>query len=84
VTDDSVAAAAAREAAYDDARERAVALATLAGHRLGEVRSVTEGGGGPTPAGAPRLALAARDAGIAPGEATVATSVTVVWELVDA
>lgn len=83
VTDDSVAAAAAREAAYDDARERAGALATLAGLGLGAVQSVSEGGSGAVPAGAPRMALASREAGLAPGEATVTTSVTAVWELVD-
>jgi hypothetical protein len=84
VTDDSVAAAAAREAAYEDARERAAGLAGLAGLRLGGLQSVTEGGGA-VPSGGPRLAaVAAKDAGLAPGEATVTSVVTATWELEDA
>ena len=83
VTDDSHAAAAAREAAYDDARERASEVARLAGLRLGALQSVVEGGAAPAPAGAPRLALSSRDLGLAPGEATVTTTLTVVWELVE-
>ena len=83
VTDDSLAGAAAREAAYDDARERAAELARLAGLRLGALQSVVEGGTGQAPAGAPRLALSSRDIGLAPGEATVTVTVTAAWELVE-
>jgi hypothetical protein len=83
VTDDSAAASAARQAAYDDARDRAAELARLAGLRLGGLQSVTEGGGA-APTGAPRVAMAAKDAGLAPGEAAVTTVVTATWELEDA
>ena len=81
VTDDSLAAAAAREAAYDDARERAAELARLAGLGLGALQSVVEGAAGPSPVGTPRLALSSRDLGLAPGEATVTVTVTATWEL---
>ena len=82
VTDDSVALAEAREAAFGDARERAIDLARLGGLRLGGLQSVTEGGAA-APVGAPRLALAAAAAGLAPGEAAVTVAVTATWELVE-
>lgn len=83
VTDDSVAVSDAREAAVSDARTRAADLARLEGLRLGPLQSIVEGGA-PTPVGAPRLALAARDSGLSPGEATVTVTVTATWELVEA
>ena len=84
VTDDSFAAGAAREAAYDDARYRAAELARLAGLGLGALQSVTEGAGMAVPAGAPRMALASSDLGLAPGETTVTVTLTATWELVEA
>ena len=65
-----------------DAREKAAALARMAGAGLGAVQSVAEGGAGDAPGPMPKLAMA-RDSGgaIEPGESTVTTTVTVVWEL---
>jgi uncharacterized protein YggE len=82
VTEDRGAGAAAREAAFADARQRAAALAQLAGARLGQVRSIVEGDASSGPGPMPRMAMV-RDAGggIEPGEATVTSAVTVVWEL---
>lgn len=73
--------AAAREAAYADARARAEHLARLAGSELGSVVSVTEGSGaGPRPSA--RVELAAKaDVGLEGGAEDVTTSVTVTWEL---
>jgi uncharacterized protein YggE len=82
VTEDHGAGDRAREAAFDDARERAAQLARMAGAGLGAVQSIVEGDvhRGPTPM--PRMALAsATAAGLEPGEASVTTTVTVVWEL---
>lgn len=84
VTEDHGAGGKAREAAFQDAKERAAALARMAGAGLGAVQTIVEGDasqGGPVPMA--RMAMM-RDSGggIEPGEATVTTSVTVVWELV--
>ena len=83
VTEDHGAEAQAREAAFRDARERAVALARMAGAGLGAVQTILEGSGGDGPSPMPKPAMM-RDSGggLEPGEATVTTSVTVVWELV--
>jgi uncharacterized protein YggE len=84
VTEDRGAGALAREAAFDDARERAAALARMAGAGLGDVQTIVEGEpgqGGPVPM--PKMAMVRDSAGgLEPGEASVTTSVTVVWELV--
>ncbi len=84
VTEDHGAGGKAREAAFHDAKERAAALARLAGAGLGAVQTIVEGDagqGGPGPM--PKMAMMRDSAGgIEPGEATVTTSVTVVWELV--
>lgn len=82
VTDDSVALAEAREAAFEDAQDRALHLARLGGLRLGALQTVAEGGSA-VPVGAPRVALAVSAAGLAPGEATVTVTVTATWELLD-
>jgi uncharacterized protein YggE len=83
VTDDHGAGVAAREAAFEDARERAAVLARMAGAGLGAVQTIVEGDAGHGPGPMPKLAMA-RDSGggLEPGEASVTTSVTVVWELV--
>ena len=79
VTERSAADAAAREAAYADAVERATHLAGLAGAVLGEVQDVLEGG---AVTGFPRLAKAfAVDVAIEPGKHAVAASVTVIFQL---
>lgn len=74
----------AREAAFEDARERAAQYAALAGRSLGAVRAVVDVPGGPAPM--PRMARATTFAADAPmpiegGEHTVPASVTVTWEL---
>lgn len=84
VTDDHGAGGKAREAAFHDAKERAAALARMAGAGLGQVRTIVEGDAGQDgPGPMPKTAMM-RDSGggIEPGQATVTTSVTVVWELV--
>lgn len=83
VTEDHGAGGVAREAAFHDARERAAALARMAGAGLGSVQTIVENDadqGGPGPM--PRMAVMRDSGGLEPGEASVTTSVTVVWELV--
>lgn len=70
----------ARAAAFEDARARAEEYAGLAGRPLGQVLTVTEGGGASEPP-SPRFARAAMDSGggmpVEAGESTVSVSVTV-------
>jgi len=82
VTEDHGAGDKAREAAFHDARDRAAQLARLAGAGLGAVQSIVEGDAGHGPGPMAKVA-AMRDSagGLEPGEASVTTSVTVVWEL---
>jgi uncharacterized protein YggE len=82
VTDDHGAADRAREAAFEDARERAAQLARMAGAGLGAVQTIVEGDADRGPSPMPRMALAASAKGLEPGETSVTTAVTVVWELV--
>ena len=75
--------AAAREAAYADAHDRAEHLARLAGATLGAVVSITEGAPGP---GLPRglakvVAAAGTEVALEGGVDEVAVSVTATWEL---
>jgi uncharacterized protein YggE len=82
VTEDHGAGDRAREAAFHDARERATQLARMAGAGLGAVQTIVEGDPDRGPSPMPRMALAsASAAGLEPGEASVTTTVTVVWEL---
>ena len=79
ISDPAAAAAAAREAAFADARVKAEQLASLAGRSLGQVASVTEGnepGHGPS-----RMAFAAKAEALPldGGEELVTASVTVRW-----
>jgi uncharacterized protein YggE len=82
VTEDHGAGGKAREAAFHDAREKAAALARMAGAGLGAVQSVVETTGGDGSGPLVKVAMA-RDSGggVEPGETTVTTAVTVVWEL---
>ncbi len=84
VTDDHGAASRARELAFHDARERAAALARMAGLVLGAVQSIVEGGAaGDHPPASTRMAMMGDSGGgLEPGETSVSTTVTVVWELV--
>ncbi|WP_374456629.1 SIMPL domain-containing protein [Nocardioides sp.] len=81
VTEDHGAGGKAREAAFHDARDKAAALARMAGAGLGAVQSVVEGGAGDGPGPLPKVAMMRDAGGIEPGETTVTTTVTVVWEL---
>lgn len=80
VADDTVAGGKAREAAFHDARERAAALARMSGAGLGSVQTVVEGDPASGPVPVAKVALASAG-GLEPGEATVTSTVTVVWEL---
>ncbi|NLG20723.1 MAG: SIMPL domain-containing protein [Actinomycetales bacterium] len=74
----------AREAAFDDARERAEQYAALAGRSLGAVRSVVAAPAGHSPMPKMARAMAFSDGGAMPiegGEHSVSASVTVTWEL---
>ena len=80
VADQTAATAAAREAAYADAVERATHLAGLAGAGLGDVQDVVEGGGfGGGPVRAAKAMSAA--ASFQPGESAIGSSVTVTFQL---
>jgi uncharacterized protein YggE len=80
VTDPAPAEARAREAAYADAVDRATHLASLAGATLGEPQAVAEGGIAEVPLARPmRASLEATS--LEPGETTVASSVTVTFQL---
>lgn len=83
VSDPAPKLVAAREAAFEDARARAEALAALSGAGLGEVLTVGESSGGwreaaMAPAGAAKLA----DMAFEPGQQELSASVTVTWRLV--
>lgn len=85
VGDAGRATAQARSAAYADAVSRASHLAELAGVRLGEPQAIAEGGSMAQPmaeGGAVRAMKAGADVSIAPGETTVAASLTITFELV--
>lgn len=83
VTQDHGAGAAAREAAFQDARERAAALARMAGAGLGAVQTIVEGDVAPGPGPMPKMAMMRDSAGgLEPGEASVTVSITTVWQLV--
>jgi uncharacterized protein len=69
----------ARARAFQDAKNRAEQYAQLAGLRLGQVISISEGSGAP-PAPMPRAPMAT-DVPVTPGQQTVSFSVTVVWQL---
>lgn len=70
----------ARRAAVADARARAGVLAESAGITLGEVRSITEGGGYVNPTPMFRSEAAASPVPVAAGEIAVTTTVTMVFE----
>lgn len=76
------AVAAARDAAFEDARTRATQFAALAGVALGKVRRIREGGDDVRPR--PMMARAAEFSGSMPiegGTQAISTTVTVRWEL---
>jgi uncharacterized protein YggE len=81
VADRSAVVAAAREAAYADAVDRATHLAGLAGAGLGDVQEVVEGGGGLTPGARVARAAMPAAASLQPGETGIGSSVTVTFQL---
>jgi uncharacterized protein len=85
VDDSASLEAKARRSAMDDARERAEALAELAGVELGEVWhiSMSAGGGypGPMPMARMEAMSSAPEPGIMAGEHTVAIEVQVTWRI---
>ncbi len=73
----------ARAAAYADAVARASHLAELAGERVEGVQAMVEGGAAPVlPFSDVAMSREAKAGAIQPGEATVASSVTVTFSLV--
>ncbi len=77
-------AAAAREAAFADARARAEQYARLAGRSLGPVVEIREDDGAPGPVARVLAAQATSDALVVePGSQEVRATVTVRWELAD-
>jgi uncharacterized protein YggE len=80
IEDDSQLVKDARARAFNDAKNRAEQYAQLSGLRLGEVMSIWEASGAPTPTPMPRAPMAT-EVPLEPGEQTVSFSVTVVWEL---
>jgi uncharacterized protein len=67
--------------AVDDARERAEVLARAAGRTLGEISSLTEGGGVTPLPFAERVADAAASTPVVPGKQETSASVTVTFSL---
>ncbi|MFC6285583.1 SIMPL domain-containing protein [Nocardioides sp. GCM10027113] len=84
VADRTEALASAREAAWADALARAEQLAGLAGASVGEVQSVSEGGGPHVVDGGEVAVAASRraDVGFEPGQTSVSATVTVTFQLV--
>ncbi|WP_455605525.1 SIMPL domain-containing protein [Cellulosimicrobium funkei] len=84
VGDPAPLAAAAREAAFADARARAEQYARLAGRSLGPVVEIREDDGAPGPVARVLAAKATSDALVVePGSQEVRATVTVRWELAD-
>ncbi|MFE0170706.1 SIMPL domain-containing protein [Streptomyces sp. NPDC059002] len=72
----------ARDAAYEDARDKATQYAKLTGHRLGRLVSLDESDGGrPRPVPMPVAAFAKEGVPVAPGQIQDEVSVTAVYEL---
>ncbi|WP_434599307.1 SIMPL domain-containing protein [Streptomyces sp. A5-4] len=82
VSDPAALRAAAREAAYADARKKAEQYVRLSGHELGRLVSLTEDAGGQhSPLAVQPSALADAKVPVAPGEVQEQVTVTVVYEL---
>lgn len=82
VSNEAELAAAAREAAMQDAQQKAEQLTELAGAELGPVRTILETGGArPLTAPVAEEASLAADVPIATGTQTIQASVQVIWEI---
>jgi uncharacterized protein len=85
LADDTATADEARRLAVEDARRKAEVYAGAAGVRLGAIRSIGEGGGGPIPFYDRAMrAEAAASVPIERGQTTVTASVHIVWEIAPA
>jgi uncharacterized protein YggE len=85
LADDTATADEARRLAVEDARRKAEVYAEAAGVRLGPIRSIGEGGGGPIPFSDRAMrAEAAASVPIERGQTTVTASVHIVWEIAPA
>ena len=84
LADESGARAEARTAAIANAREKARTYADAAGVKLGNILSISEGGGAvPRPPMAAEMRMAASAVPIEGGSTAVRASVMVVWEIDD-
>ncbi len=85
IEDDTVLEARAREAAMEDARRRADALAKLAGVELGEVRHISMSSGGWSPFPGNMMSVRSMDAapepGIMSGELSVSVELQVTYAI---
>jgi hypothetical protein len=82
VSNEAELAAAAREAAMQDAQQKAEQLTELAGAELGPVHTILETGGArPLTASVAEEASLAADVPIATGTQTIQASVQVIWEI---
>jgi hypothetical protein len=72
----------ARQAAWEEARQKAEALANLAGEELNRVLSINESSNVPRPFVQERLAADATAVPIQPGTQTVEVAIQVTWSLV--
>ena len=85
LADDAATTDEARRLAVEDARRKAGVYAEAAGVRLGAIRSISEGGGGPIPYYDRAMrAEAAASVPIERGQTTVRASVHIVWEIAPA
>lgn len=84
ISDDSELMDAARRAAVADAAGKARVLAEAAGVTLGPIEEIVEGGGIGVPMPQARMEMAMADAvPVAPGELTIAISVTMTWGIAE-
>ena len=82
ISNEAELAAAAREAAMQDAQQKAEQLTELAGAELGPVHTILETGGArPLTASVAEEASLAADVPIATGTQTIQASVQVIWEI---
>ncbi len=82
VSNEAELAAAAREAAMQDAQQKAEQLTELAGAELGPVRTILETGGArPLTTSVAEEASLTADVPIATGTQTIQASVQVIWEI---
>jgi uncharacterized protein YggE len=83
ISDPSAYLEQAREAAWNDARQKAEQLTNLAGAELGDVLTINESGGVPRPiAERPAMVEAAAAVPVEPGSQTIEVNLQVSWSLI--